>query len=760
MEHHLPHLIQDLSLILGAAAITTLIFRRLKQPLVLGYIIAGLLVGPQIHFLPTVVDNANIKTWATIGVIFLLFSLGLEFSFKKLMKVGGTASMTAFTEIIFIVIAGFYTGQWMGWNTIDSIFLGGMLASSSTTIIIRAFDELKVKSQSFARTVFGILIVEDIVVILLLVLLPTIAISKQFEGMELFFTVLRLLFFLLVWFLAGIFMIPSLLKSARKLIDNETLLILSIGLCFGMVVLATETGFSAELGAFIMGSIFAETTKAERIEHVLSSVKNLFGAIFFVSIGMMIDLNAMWEHIIPIIIITLLTIFGKFFSTTLGALLSGQSLKHSVQVGMSMAQIGEFAFIIATLGLTLGVTSEFLFPVAVGVSVITTFTTPYMIKYSNNCYEVLHKILPDRLLMAIDNYSNYNRGVQGTNQWRQITRSILQIVLINGFISLAIIILFTNYLYPYLLERIENKLLVKLLVLILTALAVLPFLWALINKKTDLLKNGGAREMIKKYTWMPVSTLNLLRILIAILLVILMIDRIFDGWLAFAISITTIFILTFIFKKRIQKIYDRIEKRFIFNLNERELENQIPGFNDVENANIPWDIHLSEFGIEPNNQCIGGRLIDLEWREKYGINVALIKRGEQYFYAPDRHQRIFPYDKIYILGTDEQVIKFQNELEKVHTENVINTSFTEDVSVQKIVLSHKNELIGKSIKESGIRDITSGLVVGIERTSEKILNPTSNEILKPADILWIVGNRKKIKTFQKYISGEKREPDS
>ncbi|MFA7686865.1 MAG: cation:proton antiporter [Moheibacter sp.] len=758
MEHHLPHLIQDLSLILGAAVITTLIFRKLKQPLVLGYIIAGLLVGPEIQFLPTVVDNASISTWASIGVIFLLFSLGLEFSFKKLMKVGGTASMTAFTEIIFIMFAGYFVGQWMGWNTIDSIFLGGMLASSSTTIIIRAFDELKVKSQPFARTVFGVLIVEDIVVILLLVLLPTIAISQQFQGAELFFTVLRLLFFLLVWFLAGIFIVPSLLKANKKLIDNETLMILAIGFCFGMVVLATKTGFSAELGAFIMGSIFAETTKAERIEHVLSSVKDLFAAIFFVSIGMMIDLNSMWEYITPILIITLLTIFGKFFSTTLGALLSGQTLKHSVQVGMSMAQIGEFAFIIATLGLTLGVTSDFLFPIAVGVSVITTFTTPYMIKSSNWCYQGLQKILPERLLLAIDNYSNYNRGVQGTSQWRKITRSILQIILINGFISLAIIILFTNYLYPYLMERIDNGPLVKLSVLVLTALAILPFLWALINKKTSLLKNAGSRGMIKKYTWMPFSALNIIRILIGVLLVIFMIDRIFNGWLAFAISIVVIIGLILIFRKRIQKVYDSIEKRFIFNLNERETKNKIPGFTDAENANIPWDVHLSEFEIQPNSLCTGSQLVDLEWREKYGVNVALIKRGDEYFYAPDRFQRVFPFDTIYVLGTDDQISLFQNELEKTHHENG-NTSLTEDVSIQKVILSHENDLIGKSIKESGIRDKTSGLVVGIERTREKILNPSSEEILKATDVLWIVGNRKKIRKFQKYISGEISETD-
>ena len=359
---HLPNLIRDLALILMAGAITTLIFRRIRQPLVLGYIIAGFLVGPHFHFLPTVADNENIGILAEMGVIFLLFSLGLEFSFKKLMRVGGAASITALVEIAFITFAGYYTGKWMGWSTMDSLFLGGMLASSSTTIIIRAFDELGIKTKQYARIVFGVLVVEDIVVILLMVLLSTIAVTKQFAGKEILFTIIKLVFFLALWFIMGIFLLPTLLRRARSLIDEETLLILSIGLCLGMVVLATAVGFSAELGAFIMGSIIAETTSAEKVEHVLKPVKDLFGAVFFVSVGMMIDPKAIIQYGWPVICVTLLTLFGKLLSTTAGALLSGQPLKQSIQVGMSMAQIGEFAFIVATLGLSLGVISDFYFP--------------------------------------------------------------------------------------------------------------------------------------------------------------------------------------------------------------------------------------------------------------------------------------------------------------------------------------------------------------------------------------------------------------
>jgi CPA2 family monovalent cation:H+ antiporter-2 len=378
---HLPHLITDLGLILAVAGITTLLFKKIKQPVVLGYIIAGLLVGPHVSLIPTVVDDEAIKTWSEIGVIFLLFSLGLEFSFKKLVKVGGSASITAVVEIVLMIAVGYGAGIFMGWSPMDSIFLGAILSMSSTTIIIRAFDELGVRTRKFAGLVFGILIVEDLVAILLLVLLSTLAVSQQFAGGELLMQLLKLAFFLILWFLAGIFFIPTFLKRTQKLMNDETMLIVSLALCLLMVVLAVAVGFSAALGAFIMGSILAETTQAERIEHLIKSVKDLFGAIFFVSVGMMIDPKVLIEYAGPVLIVTLLTITGKFLATAIGALLSGQSLKHSVQAGMSLAQIGEFSFIIASLGLSLKVTSAFLYPIAVAASAVTTFTTPFLYIY-------------------------------------------------------------------------------------------------------------------------------------------------------------------------------------------------------------------------------------------------------------------------------------------------------------------------------------------------------------------------------------------
>jgi CPA2 family monovalent cation:H+ antiporter-2 len=445
---HLPDLISDLGLILITAAIAVLLFKMLKQPLVLGYLVAGFLAGSEFDFFPTVQDVNSVKVWAEIGVIFLLFSLGLEFSFKKLMKVGGTASITALTQIITMVSIGFFVGQMLGWNKMNSIFLGVILSISSTTIILKTFDELGVKSQKFAGNVIGSLIVQDIIAILMMVLLSTIAVSQQFSGMELVFSVLKLVFFLTIWFVVGIFFIPTLLQKAKHLLTDEMMLIISLALCLLMVIFAANVGFSPALGAFIMGSIIAETTQAEHIEHLVKPVKDLFGAVFFVSVGMLINPDTLIEYALPVAILTLVVIFGQSISSTIGSLLSGQPLKQSIQAGMSLSQIGEFSFIIATLGSTLKVTSDFLYPIVVAVSAITTFTTPFMVKYAVPFSDFLEKKLPKRWVKRIKLYSSNTEEIKSESNWRIVLRSYLTQVIIHSIIIIAIILLSSNYLLP------------------------------------------------------------------------------------------------------------------------------------------------------------------------------------------------------------------------------------------------------------------------------------------------------------------------
>lgn len=755
MEHHIPTLIYDLALILGTGALVTLLFRKIKQPVVLGYIIAGFLIGPHLNFFVSVADEENISTLADIGVIFLLFGLGLEFSFKKLMRVGGSASITALVEIGFIFIAGYLTGQALGWSQMDCLFLGGMLASSSTTIIIRAFDELGVKTKGYAKIVFGVLVVEDIVVILLMVLLSTIAVTQHVEGVEMLFTVGKLLFFLILWLMCGIFLIPTLLKKVKHLMDDEGYLILSIGLCLAMVVVAVKVGFSAELGAFIMGSILAETTSAEKIEHITKPVKDLFGTIFFVSVGMMIDPKVMAEHGWSVVLITLLVIFGKFFSTTLGAILSGQTLKQSVQVGMSMAQIGEFAFIVATLGLSLGVISDFLFPIAVGASALTTFTTPYMIKYSEPFYRFLEKILPDKCLQAIDRYAASSQTIQAESDWKVFFKSYMSTLLTNGIIVLALVLVGVQFLLPFLNQLVGTHLVSALI----TAAVVLgisaPFLWALLFKMP---KNIAYKDLwhSEEYKNGPILAMAAARTLLALTLVAYFIYKIFSPYFStwlLILLIVVVLVAVVVVSRYARQRYARFELRFMENYHSREIAEAKKEQNVIkqEIQQSPWNINIVDLKIIPE-ACYAGRTIEeLPWREEYGINIVYIKRGELLIYAPGPDDRLFPYDHIGIIASDEDLETFLPLFNEKMT-HCRPESNTEDIVIEKIRIDEESVLQGKTIRDSGIRERTDGLIVGVEKGSQHFLNPGPNTQLEVDDIVWIAGDRKKLKEYRNEVS--------
>ncbi|SJZ58324.1 transporter, CPA2 family [Chitinophaga eiseniae] len=742
---HLPKLIIDLALILGAAGIITLLFRRLKQPMVLGYIIAGFIVGPNFHLFPSISDGESVKIWSEIGVIFLLFSLGLEFSFKKLMRVGGTAAITAFTEIACITVAGYFTGQLMGWSTMDSLFLGGLLAISSTTIIIRAFEELGIKKKPFTKIVFGVLVIEDIVVILLMVLLSTMAVSKQFEGSQMLFTIAKLMFFLAVWFLAGIFLLPTFLKKMEKYMNSETLLILSIALCLGMVILATQVGFSAELGAFIMGSIIAETTSSEKVEHLIQPVKDLFGAIFFVSVGMLINPEMIIEYRWPVLWITLLTIFGKFISTGVGALLSGRPLKEAVQVGMSMAQVGEFAFIIATLGVTLGVTSEFLFPVAVGVSAVTTFTTPYMIRFSTPMYNWLSKIIPEKWLLALNRYSASSQTLQAESDWRIVLNAYLKVIILNSVVLIAIILFNTYYAGPFIAKYVENQLLAKLIAVVLAIAMMAPFISALTIKKVQ----GIAYKALwldSKYNRGPLVVVEVIRNMIAVLLVGFLLNQFFPFWQALLGTSLVMLLVLLALRQQLQKYYSRIEHRFLSNLNARE---EADAAKKTPAADLlPWDAQVSEIEINPWSSLIDTPLVDLQLREKYGINVGAIKRGNITIYAPTRQEKLFPNDVIVAIGTETQLEEFNRVVNTLVVERSDDMA-DDNVGLTSIVVDEHNGLKGQTIRSSGIRERTNALVVGIARGSERILNPPSDMTFEWEDVVWLVGDRKKISELAK-----------
>ncbi len=728
---HLYPLISDLGLILMTAGLAALLFKKIKQPLVLGYLIAGFLFGKHFDFFPSVKDIKSVEVWAEIGVIFLLFSLGLEFSFKKLMKVGGSASLTAITQIVVMVILGYSVGRLMGWNQMNCIFLGVILSVSSTTIILKTFDELGVKTQKFAGIVIGTLIVQDLLAILMLVLLSTIAVSQQFSGIELFQSVLRLVFFLIIWFVGGIFFIPTLLKKAKELLTDEMLLILSLALCLMMVIFATNVGFSPALGAFVMGSIIAETTQAEHIEHLVKPVKDLFGAVFFVSVGMLIDPNALIDYAFPVLLLTLVTIFGQSISSTIGALISGQPLKQSVQTGMSLAQIGEFSFIIATLGMTLGVTSSFLYPIVVAVSAVTTFTTPFMIRLAVPFSELLEEKLPRKWVRNIDLYSSNTEAIKSVNHWHIVLKAYFSQILLFAAIIAAIILICSKFALP----MVTNIQFGRVFLALFTLILISPFLWALswrrvATEQVDILKKE------RKYRG-PLMMMIIFRLLLSLFFIGFLLNTFFSPKFA----LISLFVVVFLYSldpKKFKKQYHTIEEHFLKNFNDREVT-----FSKRRHSNLtPWDGHMTTFDIPKECNFAGKTLRELKLRERLGINIAFIKRGEITIKIPEKEDRLFPGDEICIIGTDQQVEDFKHFLER--NEITSNKSFEESEIVLEQIILNDEAFIGKNIRESLLREKTRGLVVGIERGGKRLLNPDSDIILAKDDILWIVGDRNRI----------------
>ncbi len=736
---HLPALIVDLALILGAAAVVTLLFKWLKQPVVLGYIIAGFLVGPNFKMFPTIVDIEGIRIWADIGVIFLLFGLGLEFSFKKLIKVGGVAIVTALTEITLTMLVGYSLGRILGWNSINSLFLGGILAIASTTIIIRAFDELGVKNQKFAGIVTGVLVIEDLVAVLLMVLLSTVAVSKTFSGSEMIISVLKLAFFLVLWFVSGIFFLPTLLKKIRSLMNEETLLIVSLALCFLMVVLATYFGFSPALGAFIMGSILAETTKAEKIEHLTKSIKTLFGAIFFVSVGMLIDPGMLMQHTLPIIAATAVLLFGKPLFATIGAVAAGQPLKIAVQSGMSLSQIGEFSFIIATLGVTLNVTSSFLYPVAVAVSVLTTFTTPYMIRFSDPVYQRIQKILPQKWKRALSRYNVEAQNITEISDWKRILRFYFVNLVLFSVIIITIILLSTQYIAPYFSGYRWGQLITAGISLIILS----PFLWALAFRRTN--KQAYANVWVKTSQRGPLLVLLSSRVLLAVLFIGFLFDRLFSPWIALAGVVVSVLILA-ILSKKIKAFYGKIEMRFLINYNERESE-----MPDTIGMLSPWDSHITTFELNPKSPYIGKTLFESKIREEFGVNIAVIERGDSVINVPSRAEYLYPNDKLFVIGTDEQLEKFSSHLNSTAAESKKEAN-KQMVSLHHFTLGPNCPLVNISIRESKLRERSKGLVVGIERNGERILNPESDLVFEINDKVWIVGNEMRMQILIKELT--------
>lgn len=760
---HLPTIITDLAMILLVAGVTTILFKKINQPLVLGYIIAGFITGPNFQLFPTVSDTVNIQAWSEIGVIFLLFALGLEFSFYKLKSVGNTAFIGAAVEIIGMLFVGYVAGSMLGWNHMDNLFLGGMLSMSSTTIIIKAFDDLKLRTQKFTEMVFGILIVEDIAGIVMMVMLSTMAVAVAgISSMELAMSIGRLIFFLVLWFVMGMYLVPSFFKRAQRLMNDETLVVVSIGLCLGMVVLATHMGFSAALGAFIMGSLIAEAPNAEEIEHLVKPIRDLFGAVFFVSVGMLVNPALLLEHWVPIVVLIIATIIGKLIFSSLGVLASGQSLNSSLHCGFSLAQIGEFSFIIASLGMSLGVISDFLYPIIVAVSVSTTFTTPFCIMLAEPAYQQLLKILPEKTVQKLERYTVKTDDTAKDKNWSMLLTAYFSRMLIFSTLLLAIAMGANYYLLPYIVDTLQIPY-GKYLAAAVTLLVMAPILRAMLVNRAGNAELFSILWFQRRANHIPLLMLVAGKLLVAgaSLYYIFNIILGFHGILACAaILIAAYFISS---SEWLMSEYLRIESRFLVNLNEKHMrKHRASQNNEVQGHWFDEELLLGFYKVDAASPIVGKTLMDIGFRTEYGFNVLQITDSKNVHDMPGGNVAIEPGAQLLILGSKTQLAAFDAgifvqklAIEKTRPiltlrdfmlENHADKN-TQDFLSCAITIDKHSPLLGQTLKAADLRNKWSCLVVGLERGDYTMTNPNVSLVFEKNDLLWVLGKQKMINTL-------------
>ena len=743
----LPDMIEDLALILVVAGVVTLIFKKLKQPLVLGYIVAGFLVSPNMPYTASVADMENVHLWADIGVMFLLFSLGLDFSFKKILKMGASPVISTCTIIFCMSMLGFCVGRLFGWEQMDCIFLGGMLAMSSTTIIYKAFDDLGLRQQQFAGLVMSVLILEDILAIVMMVMLSAIA-QGNLEGSKMLESVMRIGFFLILWLVVGIFAIPLFLRAVRSLINTEVLLVVSLGLCCAMAVISSKVGFSSAFGAFIMGSILAETVEAERIEKLVEPVKNLFGAIFFVSVGMLVDPKILVEYAVPIILLVMTILIGQSVFGTFSFMLGGESLKSAMRCGFSMAQIGEFSFIIASLGLSLGVISDFLYPVVVAVSVITTFLTPYMIRFATPVYNNLEHRLPNKLINSLNSLSMGNHQHQhGQNHWKKLlTQMTINTVVYSILTSAAIVMMFT-FVLPFMrgiMPGWELHWYANGVTGVLTVLVIAPFLRAMVMKKNRSPEFRALWDESSRNR-MPLIFTIVVRAIIAIAFIFYICNFLSRFTNALMITIGVIVILLIIFSRWVKHRSITLERLFVQNLRSRDIAAQVYGKKRPLYAGrlLDRDIHIADFEVPSDSMWMGQTLKQLNLGKKYGVHISSILRSGWRVNIPDGDFMIFPGDVLQAIGSDEQFSVFREALENERL-GVDPNAEKRIMQLHQLIIDHNSPFLGKTLIESGIRDLYSCMVIGLEEGKQNLSAFPPNRKFEEGDIIWLVGEQESL----------------
>lgn len=752
----IPALISDLTAILVLAAITTLLCKKINLPSVLGYILAGFLVGPVVEFIPTIHDMANIEVWSDIGVIFLMFGLGLEFSLHKMAEVGVPGFLSAGIQALGMGIVGFFLGILLGWGTMNSVFLGVMLAMSSTMITMKSIEDMGFKEEKFSDLAMGTLVIEDIIAIFAMVILSTIAVSQSISGLALAERLGILLLYLALWLILGIYLVPTLMKKLVGLMNDEVLLIFSLALCFLMALLAEEIGLSTELGAFLAGSLLAGTVHAERVEHLITPCKNLFGAVFFVSVGFMVQPAMILKYIAPILLLAVVAIVGKLFFLTLGGLAAGQELDVSVSSAAAQTQVGEFSFIIAGLGQSLSVTGAFLYPIIVAVSVVTTFTTPFLLKLAGPLTRLLERILPDRWLAAIAKYSAA-RQADKSGENKDLTfflKYYFQTLALYGVLAVGVILLGVRSLLPFLLRLDWGGRRAELVACGMMYLALLFLLPAMLRIKkryfTALWLESTSNRLL-------LSILMIFRAGVVILLAVLPAFLIFQVnplWLASG-AIPLMWIVTR--SDRLTGHYLEVEARFLANFNERKLAEQ---FGQGDQAEVHhWlteQLYVVTLACPEKYVGEGMTLWDHGWGSADHINIIKIIRGKEHINIPEGDVKTRGGDLLVAMGSRRDLENFcfkqtvdgvrpqkgsRLQTLKEYIENQEGIPQTRQLLCCGVSLGKDLPQQGRSIRDSGIKEEWSAFLIGLERDLLPIPNPDRSMTLRTGDLLWVMGSQ-------------------
>ena len=739
MQETLPTLITDLAYILIVAGITTVLFKKLKQPLVLGYIVAGFLAGPYMPYTPTIGDMEECEQWGQIGVIILMFTLGLEFSFKKIVQMGFPPIICACLIMAGMIGVGNVAGGLFGWNSMDSMFLGGMLAMSSTTIIYKAYDDLGLRHKNFASNVLSVLIIEDILGILLMVVLSTIAATIRFEGTALMESLVGLFSVLLIWFLVGVYLLPILLKMYKRYMNNETLMIVSLALCFLLVLISTHAGYSPAFGAFMMGSILAETVEAEQIEKAVQPVRDLFAAIFFVSVGMMVNPDVLLDFWPVILVLTICIVCGQMIIGTLSYLLTGSSLSDSVHSGFSMVQIGEFAFILAVLGEHLGVTSGKLYPIVVAVSIITTFITPYMIKLSTPVSVILQNNIKycigngfngnisgrKKLLGRINSIGKKNNTVKAWKSLMQALcyQTVSYLVLSSAFVGFGLATL---------------KPLIGIYCIPIIIIFISPFLRAVVIRKNHSLEVRFLREQSGYHGHFINLTIFIRFILSTAVIYSIMEYACSLPW--YMDMVLSVISMSIIIRSRFIKMVSiRIERTFKQNLCRRETT--ACSYSRMLSGR---DMHIARLTVPELSKWAGKKLSALNFGRQNNVHIASIVRGKVRINIPGGENMIFPGDVLEVVGDDISIEKVRQKM-YVETTNINEALQAEPLTLKKYTLSSNSFLIGKTLANSGIRQNYRCTVIGFEDEEGNLVPPSSERIIQNMDTIWVVGEYENIR---------------